>query len=259
VERRDIVADPARVQRFLRVTDGAGIGALQGEDAPLPPTYPCLWQTALALELIGESGLPFPARGLIHLETEMVAVRPLRAEEPIRCRLELDRVEPHPRGTRLLLLSRCWNAAGQLCREDRLALLAPDGKGTGARAPYPEADEEPVWTEVAQWALDAGAGRRYARASGDYNPVHLWGWSARLLGYRRPILHGFCLAAMVAHSLVLHRLGGDPLALRRLLLRFRAPVLLPARIALQLAGKRLRVVDAQEVGRKPYAVGEHVG
>jgi hypothetical protein len=33
-------------------------------------------------------------------------------------------------------------------------------------------------------------GRLYARLSGDYNPIHLWPWSARLLGFKRPIIHG---------------------------------------------------------------------
>jgi acyl dehydratase len=264
VERGAILPDPARVVRFLRVTGGAGIGAFRGDDAPLPPTYPCLWETALALELFGQSDLPFPSRGLIHLESEMVAVRPLRAREPVRCRVELERADPHRRGLRLLFRSRCWNAAGQLCQEDRLALLAPGEGGGRARGATPReaaaSEPEPAaWTTVEEWALGPGAGRRYARASGDYNPVHLWGWSARLLGYRRPILHGFCLEAMAAHALIRHRLGGDPTALRRLLLRFRSPLLLPARVSLQVAGMRLRVVDVGDARRKPYAVGEFVG
>ncbi|HEU4753566.1 MAG TPA: MaoC/PaaZ C-terminal domain-containing protein, partial [Armatimonadota bacterium] len=150
---------------------------------------------------------------------------------------------------------------GQLCQEDRLALLAPGEGGGRARGESPREPAKPepaAWTTVEEWALGPGAGRRYARASGDYNPVHLWSWSARLLGYRRPILHGFCLEAMATHALVRQCLGGDPTALRRLLLRFRSPLLLPARVALQVTGTRLRVVDAERE-RKPYAVGEWVG
>jgi acyl dehydratase len=76
--------------------------------------------------------------------------------------------------------------------------------------------------------LGGGAGRRYARASGDYNPIHLWGWTARPFGFKRPILHGFCTAAMAAHALVEGPLGGDPTALRRMRIAFRAPLPLPA-------------------------------
>jgi acyl dehydratase len=61
----------------------------------------------------------------------------------------------------------------------------------------------------AEWALPQDAGRRYAALSGDWNPIHLWGWSARLFGLRQPIIHG-------AHSMAraraeLERLGGRPL------------------------------------------------
>ncbi|KAK6179479.1 hypothetical protein SNE40_011830 [Patella caerulea] len=33
-------------------------------------------------------------------------------------------------------------------------------------------------------------GIQYARATGDWNPHHIYPWSARLLGYRKPIAHG---------------------------------------------------------------------
>lgn len=38
--------------------------------------------------------------------------------------------------------------------------------------------------------FEQGIGRRYASASGDYNPIHLSRWSAKLLGFRRAIAHG---------------------------------------------------------------------
>lgn len=33
-------------------------------------------------------------------------------------------------------------------------------------------------------------GIRYAKVSGDWNPHHLYPWSARLIGYKMPIAHG---------------------------------------------------------------------
>jgi acyl dehydratase len=63
--------------------------------------------------------------------------------------------------------------------------------------------------------------------SGDYNPIHLWGLTARPFGFPAPILHGYCIAARAAHSLIEHCLGGDPGALRRMRIAFRAPLPLP--------------------------------
>lgn len=271
VERSDIVVEPGRVLSYLAATGGEGIAALRDENAPLPPAYCAVWETALALELLALEGAPLPRHGMIHVESELISVRPLRSGERIRSRLELDRADPHHRGLLLTLKSRNWNGAGQLCQENRLALLLP--RPGPARDPGPgpgtedrEADASLEWRELASWSLAAGHGRRYARVSGDFNPIHLWRWSSRLLGFDRPVLHGFCTEAMVAHAVVERLLGGDPAALRRLAIRFRQPLSLPAQVRLLWSplpsggGRRFRVVDASGAEeRRPYAEGEFVG
>ena len=43
-------------------------------------------------------------------------------------------------------------------------------------------------------------GRRFARASGDLNPHHLYAWTAKLLGYKKPVAHGmWTMARCLAH------------------------------------------------------------
>ena len=39
-------------------------------------------------------------------------------------------------------------------------------------------------------SLDKSSGRRYAKLSGDYNPIHLYRWSSKLFGFKKPIIHG---------------------------------------------------------------------
>ena len=46
------------------------------------------------------------------------------------------------------------------------------------------------WIAVSRstrWRLPADQGRRYAAVSGDYNPIHLYGWAARPFGFKQPI------------------------------------------------------------------------
>ena len=55
----------------------------------------------------------------------------------------------------------------------------------------------------ATWRVGKDVGRRYARVSGDVNPIHLHPLGARLFGFRRAIAHGMwtkarCLAALEA-------------------------------------------------------------
>jgi len=38
--------------------------------------------------------------------------------------------------------------------------------------------------------VESDTGIKYARITGDWNPHHLYPWTASLLGYRKPIAHG---------------------------------------------------------------------
>lgn len=266
-EANRICVDAARLRRYLAATRATGVALFQGAGAVLPPCFSTTWEAALSLELLGRLGLPLPAGGIVHLYSERVPLRPLRAAEPIRCRVEVDRVVRGESGTRLFVAASSWNAAGHLCsrgtsgfvlrhsrRSGRTPAAAAPPAGAGQAPPAAGAAEPPVlWRELAHWALAADLGRRYARASGDYNPVHLWGWTARPLGFCRPILHGYCTEALVAHALIEHLWNGDALALRRLETYFRLPVELPSRVRL-LVGEcpgrhRFRVVDAADAER----------
>lgn len=262
VERRGIEIDPKRVEAYRRLTGGGG------PTSTLPPTYPALWGTALALELLALDEIPLPSRGVLHLESELLHLRPLHADDRPRCRVELDRVDEHPQGLRLTLVSRTWSGGGQLCVQDTAVLLARLGDAPGGPSPReeasPDGDGPEEWSEAASWTLEGGLGRRYARVSGDFNPIHLWSWTSRPFGFRRPILHGYCLQAMVAAALVETRLGGDPAALRRLQIAFRAPLLLPSRVSLRVAPKDSGAggyfcVEREEGGRRPVAEGEFTG
>jgi acyl dehydratase len=52
------------------------------------------------------------------------------------------------------------------------------------------------------WSLKSELGRRYARCAGDYNPIHLHPISAKLLGFKRHIIHGMWLKSRVFSALV---------------------------------------------------------
>lgn len=62
---------------------------------------------------------------------------------------------------------------------------------------------------------------RYAGASGDFNPIHLDADFARAVGLPRTILHGLYCVGLIARASI-DAAGGDPRALRRMRLQFRA-------------------------------------
>ena len=264
VDSGNILVDAARVGRYRELIASVVGGRGDPGGGVVPPSFSSTWESAVALALFAEHELPFPRRGLLHVESELVALRPLREGQTVRCRVELERTEPHPRGSRLTLRCRNWTPGGQLCQENTLVVMVLGGGGGSVPRLERETRPDPVeWSTLAEWSLGADLGRRYAGVSGDYNPIHLWRWSSRLLGFERPILHGFCTEALLVQELSARLWNGDTTALRRLRVAFRAPLSLPARVLLLTADEpggrgRFRIVDAVD-GTRAYAEGEYVG
>jgi len=255
--------------RYLLATAGEGVEALA--DRILSPVFPATWETAQTLELLSGLERPLPAGGVVHVEGELVQLRPLSLDDHVRCRVELERAERVRKGIRLTVSARNWTAGGQLCTQSTAVFLArtrtpaDDAPHTPSRSTArdegdPRGEPPAQWDEVTRWSLRGDAGRRYAAVSGDYNPIHLWAVTARPFGFRRPILHGFCTQAMVAHALIQHRLGGDPAALRRLRIAFRAPLPLPSRARLLVGdGIGVRWFRVTDGGDTIYAEGTWAG
>ncbi|HEU4884051.1 MAG TPA: MaoC/PaaZ C-terminal domain-containing protein [Longimicrobium sp.] len=265
-ERTEIRIDPAQVRDYARATGGESVAAFFDAHPATPPFYGATWETALALEMFAALETPLPLGAMVHVSTEMVWVRPLPPGDAIRCRVELDRVERTPRGLKLTVLSRNWMGAGQLCSQGTSVFMVRTRTSADGDAPRPWRATDPPpdegdWTELARWPLRASAGRRYARVSGDYNPIHLWPWTARPFGFRAPILHGYATAARTAHTLIAQRLRGDPAALRRMRIAFRAPLPLPSTAVLLIdetaPEHRFRV--AAPDGATVYAEGTYGG
>src|SRR5215207_6071943 len=114
VECEGIALEPKRLERYLRATAGEGVARLRGPGAVVSPVYPATWETAQTLELFAGLERPLPAAGVVHVEGELVSLRPIAVDDRIRCRVELERAERVRRGIRLILTCRNWNAAGQL-------------------------------------------------------------------------------------------------------------------------------------------------
>jgi acyl dehydratase len=98
--------------------------------------------------------------------------------------------------------------------------LVVRGRRGGARPAAQASWEKPLPAPLDSWPLSPASGRAYASLSGDWTPIHLWPWSARLWGLKSPIIHGMHTLGRACAGL--ERAGGRPLT--RLDGRFRAPI-----------------------------------
>lgn len=251
--RRDAIGvSEGGVRRYFEITDG--IDLVGNAHRLLPPVYFTTWFLKPYLNVLSSDALSLNLLGIVHLENELVVHRALTRDDALTCRVGLEALDRNER--RILITVRCENLAGgevaSVSRSLILARLERSGGSSGAEAPQPPPRS---WTEVRTLRFGEDLGRRYGLVSGDVNPIHLHWLTSRAFGFKRPIAHGFCLKAMVAHGLVRSLGGGDIARLRRLNIRFKSAIWLPGRASLQADSDGFRVMDPD--GERLYAEGEY--
>jgi acyl dehydratase len=109
----------------------------------------------------------------------------------------------------------------------RLGVQGPRGPAWDETLALGGLSDRVVHERVAEFDAPIDIGRRYAPVSGDFNPIHLTGWSARLLGFDQPIAHGMWTLARALAVLGIDRVDGP----HQVHTVFGSPVRLPARVS----------------------------
>jgi acyl dehydratase len=220
-----VVADPAAVAAYAKVCGFA----LRDH---LPPTYPHVLAFPLQMAVMADGGFPFGAVGLVHVENRIERYRRIGSGEELAIRVRPTKLRPHPKGRTFSLLTEI-TAGGETAWESESTMLR---RGKPADGPISRPDDDlsarrpGVGEDVgasATWELGGDLGRRYAAVSGDRNPIHMHSLAAKPLGFPGAIAHGMwtkahCLAAL--ESRLPESFAVD--------VRFRRPILLPARVEL---------------------------
>jgi acyl dehydratase len=211
----------------------------------LPPTYPHIAGFPLAMRIMAERAFPFPVLGLVHIGNEIVQRRPIGIDEPLTVRVSARDLEPHDRGTQFAMAAEA-RAGEELVWSSRSVYLHRHGKPSGSKAK--DGEREGLAPARAHWRVPGDIGRRYGAVSGDRNPIHLHGWSARLFGMPRPIAHGMWLKARCLAEL--EPALPDAFTVE---VRFKLPLFLPAQVAFGVREDGFEVRDASS--GKPHLSG----
>jgi MaoC like domain len=182
----------------------------------LPATYPHVLAFPAALEVMTGPAVPFGVLGLVHVRNRIEVLRPLSADEALSARAWVDRVEG-----REVDVSVEVSAAGEAAWRGRSTYLRREGGGGGRR----REDDSPPPEASAVWDVPGDVGRRYARVSGDWNPIHLHPVTARLFGLPAAIAHG-----MWTKARCLGALDGVLRGAYAVEVRFKKPLVVPARV-----------------------------
>lgn len=190
----------------------------------LPPTYPHMLAFPLHMAVMSDGSFPFGAVGLVHVENSITQKRPIGIDEEMTIRVRPTKLQPHPKGktfsleTEVLVDGKAvWESSSTMLRRGKGDEKAKGKKGfetLGADAPA-----------SAEWKLPGDLGRRYAGVSGDRNPIHMHSLTAKPLGFPGAIAHG-----MWTKARALAQIESKLPQSFEVEVRFRKPVLLPARV-----------------------------
>lgn len=168
-------------------------------------------------------------RRLVHGEQEMCFHEPLRRGDRVLARGEIESIEAKSTGEVLVLRQWLEREDGAVVVTARSVLfvrgdVSPRGGGASAEAKGSEAARSGAWIVEQTQVVDEDQSVRYARASGDMNPLHTDDAFARRAGLDARILHGLCTMAMSANVVIEALCEGEIERLERLRVRFARPV-----------------------------------
>ena len=191
----------------------------------VPLTFLYLLAQRAQLATMLTKPIPFRIPGLIHVENRLAMHGPVVLDAPLALTTSLQLPPPAANGALHAVLETRAFDGERLAFSCDSTYLIRRGNRSGRAAPPPE---ELSGQALGGWTVAHDAGRRYAALSGDWNPIHLWPWSARLMGMRTPIIHGAHTLAK-ACSLLQASTERD---IATVWCRFRQPVPLGASVAL---------------------------
>lgn len=184
----DTVADYARVCGFpVRST--------------LPLTYPHVLAFPLQTAIMSQREFPLALMGSVHVENVITATRPIGLDEAFDLTVHAENLRPHRRGRQVDLVSEATVAGETVWRGVSTYLSRGEDHPDATTSEPP--DLQPLQAVAAgpTWRFAEDVGRRYARVSGDWNPIHVHALTARPLGFPTAIAHGMYSYARVVAAL----------------------------------------------------------
>lgn len=191
----------------------------------VPITWPHILAFPLQMRIMLGADFPYPAVGLVHLHNRIRQHARLNIGDRLTLTARPGWFLSHDKGQAFTLETTAVRD-GVTVWEGTSVYLRLGRPGQGDPAPVLTGDEADRLVEA--WTVPADLGRRYARVSGDANPIHTSALGARLFGFRRAIAHGMWTKARVVAALS----PPAPLDAAEIEVAFRAPLFLPGQVGL---------------------------
>lgn len=251
---KNVVVDRDRDEDFREV-----VGAAKSSSAFFGHVHALIMP--IQMELMAAPDFPLPMMGLVHTANTYRELSPIAVDGKVNIEVSVDKFRAHRSGTEVVLVSTVTAAeSGAKLAEEETIYLAKgirlkDAEGFAEvaekRAAIKEGRETVkrerfvVPTPTAQWRLSGNTGRKWAKVSGDWNPIHITNATAKALGMPSAIAHGMYTASRALAETSLR--AGEPYEFH---IEFGAPVLLPSSINVAITSAENRGFDIVAWDRK---------
>lgn len=217
----------------------------------LPITYPHVLAFPLHMELMVADDFPFPVIGLVHVKNTIKQYRTIENAEEMQITCYLSDLQEVEKGREFDIVTQVY-IAQELVWESTSTMLRRTLQATqeSPKAPVQKEDFHADSSQTVQ--ASESLGRDYAKASGDFNLIHLHSLTAKLFGFNKAIAHGMWAKARCLAEL--NSLLTPPVEVS---VRFKLPLFLPATVVMQ----QKKVADSTEfelvdaTGEKPHLAG----
>ncbi|MGL5048130.1 MAG: MaoC/PaaZ C-terminal domain-containing protein [Shewanella sp.] len=241
----NVTATEAQVSQYAEVC------GFQFDGHLLPPTYLHVMAFRLHAVIFTHEGITFPLLGMIHLKNRIQVYRPCSVSETFSLECALTTSRETDTGLEFELVSKVF--VGQELVWEACSTYLYRIESTGRRVRPPRALNM-VWEAPQPWSLNEDLGRRYAKASGDYNLIHLHPVLSKRFGFNRVLAHGMwskarCLAALMPE------IGTRPFVVE---VAFKLPLFMPAEVGFCCEPNDGRLIFElrDSKGRRPHLSGE---
>ena len=190
----------------------------------VPPLFPVTLDTELLQTVAMDENLHMDILRMVHGEHEIKYFHPLKVWDLVYTTAEIIGIDTVSSGE-IMSVKVYGKVEGQTVYEMIAKLFVRSGsrsKDKPTKEPEPAPSGKQLFSDSMKVAPDQSI--RYAKASGDNNPIHLDEDIAKAAGLQGIILHGLCTMAFASKALVDNLLKGDPRRLQRIKVRFSSPV-----------------------------------
>jgi hypothetical protein len=195
----------------------------------LAVAYPHMIAFPLHMELMLLKGFPFALMGLVHVRNEIIQHRVINSTEILNTHCYFGELRNNEKGTEFDIKVDTY-IDDQLVWEEISTYFHRSKTLQPKKQEIKEASKVELIANPYDYliTLSENLGRAYASTSGDRNPIHLYSFTAKALGFKKHIIHGMWTKAYVV-GVLSQQIHASAC---RVIVEFKQPIFLPSQVKL---------------------------